>query len=245
MAAQNEGCDDMSTFKHSGDMGDVIYSLPTIKALGGGVLYLDPEGGQSEPLVGWPNHTRTKLNAAAIESVRELLMLQDYIEDVRYWHVTGEGVDYNLDEFRRHCTPDRNIAHSHLMAFDLPLSHADEQWLWADTIDCSGVVSRSLRYHGNYSFWDETDKVAMAEMAVFVGLPQEWQYFKDVFGINIAYSQTPTIYDAARLIGGCQHFIGNQNLCRAIAEGFKRTVTVEEYRIAPNTRFLRSDARYV
>src|SRR5947208_2662564 len=89
------------TFKHSGDLGDIIFSLPTVRALGGGVLYLDPTGGELEPLVKEPLklRTHTKLTAAAIDSLRPLLLLQEYIADVRFWH--GERVDYNLDEFRR------------------------------------------------------------------------------------------------------------------------------------------------
>ncbi|CAN5598580.1 hypothetical protein BH10PLA1_BH10PLA1_05760 [soil metagenome] len=39
------------TFKHSGDMGDVILSLPAVRALGGGVIYLDPSGGEREPIL--------------------------------------------------------------------------------------------------------------------------------------------------------------------------------------------------
>ena len=35
----------VKTFKHSGDIGDIIYSLVTIKKMGGGILYLDTSGG--------------------------------------------------------------------------------------------------------------------------------------------------------------------------------------------------------
>ena len=41
----------MKTFKHSGDMGDIVFSIPTVRALGGGVLYLDPDGGQESRVV--------------------------------------------------------------------------------------------------------------------------------------------------------------------------------------------------
>ena len=56
----------MKTFKHSGDMGDIIFSLPTIRALGGGVLYLDPRGGQKESTVSWKNFENTKLTPESI-----------------------------------------------------------------------------------------------------------------------------------------------------------------------------------
>src|SRR5437763_17035927 len=90
----------VKTFKHSGELGDVIHALPTVRALGGGILYLDPEGGEKEWIVKEPdkNRTRLKFNAAAIDSVRPLLLLQEYIQEVRCWN--GEAVDYNLDRFR-------------------------------------------------------------------------------------------------------------------------------------------------
>src|SRR5580765_1733925 len=112
------------TFKHSGDLGDIIFSLPTIRALGGGVLYLDPTGGETEPRVKEPLklRTHTKLTAAAIDSLRPLLLLQEYIADVRFWG--GEPVDHNLDEFRR-SAPQLNLADAHLQAFDLPTSNRD------------------------------------------------------------------------------------------------------------------------
>ena len=31
----------MNTFRHSGKLGDIVYSLPAVRALGGGLMYLD------------------------------------------------------------------------------------------------------------------------------------------------------------------------------------------------------------
>src|SRR5262249_5163649 len=44
-------------FHHSGDAGDVIYSLATMKALGGGVLFLSPDNRHP-----WPSGTRLTPN---------------------------------------------------------------------------------------------------------------------------------------------------------------------------------------
>ena len=75
------------TFKHSGDLGDIIFSLPTIKALGGGILYLDPDAGQSDPLVTWGKgiYNKTKLTQAGIDAITPLLEYQSYIHEVRTW----------------------------------------------------------------------------------------------------------------------------------------------------------------
>ena len=40
----------MKTFLHGGDLGDVIYALPAIRALGGGCLYLSEANYGREPL---------------------------------------------------------------------------------------------------------------------------------------------------------------------------------------------------
>jgi hypothetical protein len=118
------------TFKHSGDMGDIIYSLPTIRAMGGGVLYMDPEGGLKSPLVKWVGRDRTKLCAATIESAMPLLRLQPYLEDVRFWR--GEQVEFDLDTFRLNIRFN-NLADSHLAAFNLPLTERDTPWLRVDS----------------------------------------------------------------------------------------------------------------
>jgi hypothetical protein len=40
----------LKTFLHGGDLGDVIYALPAIRALGGGCLYLSEANYGREPL---------------------------------------------------------------------------------------------------------------------------------------------------------------------------------------------------
>lgn len=233
----------MKTFKHSGDMGDVIYGLPVMRALGGGVLCLDPEGGESSPLVQWPNHTRTKLNAAYIEAMRPLFEQQDYIHEVRQWK--GETTDYDLDRFRLYADGKRTLAASHLMAFGLPLSCMHRPWLTINPKSVSRfVVSRSLRYHGNYEFWEQLDPAIVAE-AVFVGLEEEYRYFKLVFGHDIPYHRTASILEAAEVIAGSEHYFANQSLLSAIGQGIHARMTVELYRDTKTNFFEREGALFV
>ena len=51
------------TYKHSGDMGDIIFSLPVIKHFGTGILYLDPNGGEGCLTGAAPSRGKTKLNS--------------------------------------------------------------------------------------------------------------------------------------------------------------------------------------
>jgi hypothetical protein len=232
------------TFKHSGDMGDVIFSLPAVRAMGGGILYLDPEGGLSSPLVKWKGRDRTKLSAAIIDSATPFLRMQPYVEDVRHWH--GEAVDCDLDEFRRHIAFN-NLSDSHLAAFKLPLTERDTAWL---TIDAPTripgrpvVLARNLRYHGNDDLW-EGNLPQLKEHAVFVGHPKEHEIFVHTFGHQVPYWPTPDILSLARVLAGCEQFIGTQGLPHAIAEGFKVKLINEYYRLYPSAIFKRPGAQY-
>jgi hypothetical protein len=233
------------TFKHSGDMGDVVFSLPAILALGGGVLYLDPDGGFSSPLVKWKGRQRTKLTAAIIDSATPLLRLQPYIEDVRHWH--GEPVDCDLDQFRRH-NRYNNLSDSHLAAFNLPVTERDRAWLTVDAPvrvpDRPLALARNLRYHGNDDFW-EGMLPEFKQRAFFVGHPKEHEVFVQAFGHDVPYMPTPDILTLARVLAGCEQFIGNQGLPHAIAEAMKIKLINEYYRPYPAAIFKRPGAQYV
>ena len=185
------------------------------------------------------------MNRQSIAGISSLLVSQPYISDVGEWH--GERVDFNLDRFRLFCDDwqNRNLADSHLDAFNLPRSERDSAWLEADPVPrWRTLVSRSLRYHGNYSFWDEMPDEDL-DGAAFVGFPREHELFCEVFGRSLPLAETPTVLDVAGLVAGCGLLLCNQNLCRSVAEGLKAPVVVEEYRVAPSTRFDRPGARYV
>ena len=233
------------TFKHSGDMGDMIFSLPTVRALGGGILYLDPEGGISSPTVKFVNKSRTKLDAKSIDLLTPILLQQPYIQEVRHWH--GEAVDYDLDQFRHYLTFN-NLADSHLVAFGLPTTERDKAWIEiADPIvvpDRPIVISRSVRYHGNYTFW-EANLPHLGRQCVFVGYPKDHEIFVYTFGHDIPYYPTPELLTLARVIAAAHLFIGNQGLPHALAEGMKKNLINEVFQHRPAAIFKREGAHYV
>lgn len=69
----------LKTFKHSGDLGDIIYGIHTMELLGGGILYLDITGGIGE-LVN-PTH----FTQESFDYIKPLLITQPYIHDVKVW----------------------------------------------------------------------------------------------------------------------------------------------------------------
>lgn len=239
----------LKTFKHSGDLGDIIYSLPAIKALGGGVLYLDPTGGLNDPLVSWGVESRyqqTSLNEKSISSIAPLLLQQDYIKDVKIWNDDCH-IDYNLNNFRKNIkTP--NLSDAHLSAFNLSLSHKNSAWLKVDRgIDHpegkSILITRSLRVHSNHSFWENLSENIIYN-SVFVGNSFEYEVFNKTFRYKIPFWEL-SILDLSRAIKNCSLFISNQTLGSAIAEGFKKNLIQEVYRICPLAIFERKGATYV
>jgi hypothetical protein len=234
----------MKTFKHSGDLGDIIFSLPTIRALGGGVLFLDPDGGKSSKLVKWADKICTKLNKSTIDSLIPVLEQQEYIKDVKIWD--GRDVDYDLDNFRKHIKYN-NLSDSHLAAFNLPLSERDSAWLSIKNpkkLHKSILISRSVRYHGNYGFW-EHNLPMIKNQSLFVGLEKEHEIFEYTFGHKVEYYKTPTILELAECISGSDLFISNANLCHALAEGMKKNLIIEQYRVYPTVVFDRVNAKNV
>jgi|SRR6056300_411272 hypothetical protein len=234
----------MKTFKHSGDIGDIIFSLPTIRALGGGKLYLDPEGGESSPYVRWMHKTRTKLNIKTIESLKPLLELQPYISSVE--PLSGQKVDYDLDQFRHHIKFN-NLSDSHLDCFNLSKTHRNEPWITGVEpiiLDKKIVISRSPRVHGNHEFWELT-LPQIKDRCVFVGFEKEHEIVEYTFDVKIEHYKTETILELARVIAGCDEFYGNQSFAHSLAEGMKKNIIHEYYRVYPAAIFERPGARYV
>lgn len=236
----------MNTFKHSGDLGDIVYSLPTVRALGGGVLYLDPTGGLSDPLVVWGRRRNTSLNEGLINNMRPLLEAQDYIHGVELWNESVR-IDFNLNEFRRNLT-NNNLSDAHLKAFDLPFSHRDHAWLnIVNPLNHSSgrktLVTRSLRVHSNHTFWERLSDSILADL-VFVGNEFEYQVFSKTFSYEVPFWDL-SIPELARAIAGCDLFMSNQTLGAAIAEGLKKDLIQEVYRLFPTAIFQRKGATYV
>jgi hypothetical protein len=227
-------------------MGDIIFSLPTIRALGGGILYLDPEGGKSEPLViGTDQIDKTKLNKGSIDSLKPLLEAQPYIERVDYY--SGNKVDYNLDTFRKHVRFN-NLADSHLEAFRLPHKERDKAWITINEEKIAGkstIITRSTRYQGNHAFWAHLCQKENLDACIFLGHEKEHDIFEWTFNVKIDYVKTPTLVDACKLIAGAEKVYCNQSALHAMAEAMKKPLVQEVFRPYPATLFKRSDATYV
>lgn len=221
----------MATFRHSGKLGDIIYSLPTVRALGGGELYLNTRAGY-------------EFYEEGARAIIPLLDRQPYIEKAAVWQ--GESIDYDLDRFRQCGSPNTtNLADAHLLAFNLPATYRHERWLMAEAHErCKGraVFARSLTHHGVPGFWAECMRVLRGP--IFVGTATEHERFQDSFG-QIEYWPTADLLDLTGVIAGCSVFIGNQSCPYAIAEGLKAPVIQETDPPTANCIFERPYAYFV
>lgn len=214
------------TFLHSGARGDIIYGLPTIKALGGGVLYisLDAKHYKSKPM-----------DLQDLRWFGELLTGHDYIEDVRPYDVDTH-IDYDLDRFRL-LSPLSNvlISRAQLDAFNQNFD-LSQSWL-----DCTKIgtlhkadiiINRSTRYHGPFS-WGEV--YPWQDRCLFIGMPDEYTQFTQITGLDgVPYYGVCAYRELAQVIAGSKLFIGNQSFAYSLAEAMKCPRVLEVCSICPN-----------
>lgn len=217
----------MRTFKHSGDLGDIIYSLPTIRLLSQDAhLLLDIT-------------TDTKLTEKSVESISGLLLEQEYVSKVGIYN--GMEVDYDLDTFRSMPQAGRNLVDLHLDAFCLPQnSNALKPWLKSKSFlppRKKIIFSRSCRYQSNHIFWEQLCRSINLDEVVFVGHPLEHQVFEMSFGVKVDYHITTTLSDAAEALNAASKVYCNQSCIHALAQGLDKDITLELFRLWPNTTF--------
>jgi hypothetical protein len=188
----------LRTFKHSGAQGDIIYSLPTIKALGGGVLYLN-------------------LPEVIIDNIKPLLITQPYIKYVHAWK--GEEVTEDLDLFRKDPQISwKHLVESHLNANRIAGYDWKTPWLKMSTpaftwLDYA-VVNMTPRYPAANFDWEAEIRYLKSKYTnvFFVGDAKDNLH-------NLPQIQCATALQLAEVIHNSQVFVGNQSFALSIAEG--------------------------
>lgn len=226
----------MPRFKHSGAIGDVIYSLPTVRGLGGGVMYFP---------TGKPSHFWNAFYGDPNPILARLVLAQPYIQGVEAF--TGQEIDYDLGKFRKAFgsamfVETMSLCDMHLRTFGLPLSERDRPWIHVqpralpegkDVIFC-----RSSRYASPFFRWQRIWE-EYGSRAVFCGLPVEHQEFQDKLGVTVPHLPTRDLLDLAEYIASCSLFVGNQSSPFALAEGLKKNAILEVCPDCPNCLFHR------
>lgn len=229
----------LKSFLHSGDRGDVIYSLPTIQAIGGGLVYLRTDNPNRRFL---EDGSISLFTPEKTESLIPLLRSQPYIKDAKNW--SGQKIDFDLDIFRRCRLDITNLADAHLQVFGINTNKKDTPWLFVEKNEkVEIIVARSARYHNHAVSWHEVYNY-IKHRAAFVGTRSEHESFEQRIG-PLPHLQTKDLLEVAQIIAGCKLFIGNQSCPYAIAEALKVNTIQEACPRCPNCVFHRRNALYL
>lgn len=206
------------TFFCSGDLGDIIAALPTIRAMGGGVLRIGPaeNTGQREPM-----------SPERFNSIAPLIKAQPYIEDVVYGE--QQAGDKSFAQFRKigWLGYPENLAEWQARFMKVKISL--DKWLTVKPAPESAgkiVIARSLRYHNPAFPWRQ---IATRDFhrALFIGSEHEHHSFEVHVGATIERAHTPTLLQVAELIAGAERGYFNASCPLWVAMGLN-TNLVEE-----------------
>ena len=208
-------------FKHSGKMGDIIWSLAYVEFMGGGTLYLNVNGPHGFTLENY-------------NFMKPLLEKQPYINEVKIWN--GEPVDYDLDNFRYVMNKSwkGSAAGSYFNVFGVPLLGIDietKPWLYVDYVPNDNIIiSRSpslMNRSETNPFWENLIRNNPNRKFLFVGLQNECDTFNAKHNCNIPYHPVQDALELAVLINGSYLWTGNHSMPAVIAEATKRTLFLE------------------
>jgi hypothetical protein len=232
-------------FKHSGCIGDVIYSLPILKYHGRGDLYLFPDA--SSVIKDQKIGLKAGLSLGTINQLTPLLLMQPYVNSVHVGKNT-DGIDVNIDIFRGRNIEERgNLCEYILAKNNVPFSVAREPWLTCESKQVQPYIfARSTRHRGERFAVRELKYILSKRRkdAVFVGFNHEWQNFKEEVG-DIPWYDCKNIYELCCVVNGSQQLIANQSLAMALAIGLGKSYIQEVCMHMPDCIFDRRNGKYI
>ncbi len=221
-------------FGHTGDLGDILASLPSVRALGGGHYCVGHKKGK--------NFGRESMKGARFDAILPLLEEQGYIFGVKWIGSKWTEVNHDFSTFRRGWKPGDNLAQK--QAAHLGVKISEEPWLTAtpnEQYRGITVMARSLRYHEPLFPWRKLR--AEHRKSIFVGMPDEHADFERRFG-TIEYVPTKDLLELAEIIAAAKLTISNQTATWWIAAGLGVAVTQETYSGSRDSVIQRPNAKY-
>lgn len=236
-------------FLHSGDMGDIIAGMATVKEIcerenKKAVIYLDTSGGMSvnddtlnKIIVMQSNGKGLKFNDNALAFLAPLLQAQDYIEKVEKYsgpHLCH--IDYNLNLFRKAfrdkqtiLKTNQNLMYLHQVACGLDFGYKGP-WLKVPSVDdgrhYDTVLARTSRYQSAHVFYAAYEN--RLKEAQFIGTDFEYALWENAFGWKPIRHKVENALEAAQVIASADHFLSNGTLFYWIALGIGHKSIVHE-----------------
>ena len=241
-----------STYRHSGTLGDLIYSLSIVKkmAVENNAVFLVALNNIENCVAQYgyrpeevdPAH-KGRFTHQDYEWLKPLLNRQPYIDYLGTWTQGTSEPDVDLDKFRGTLFRgfEGNYVEAYHKAFNIPFSAEDYQttWLEADPIKTKPiVVSRTFRYRSPAPFSD-AQHLSMAqssnleENGIFVGTEAEHEDYVKVTKVNIPYRPVSDFLELAGIVAGADLIVANQNFVYSLAMGLGKDAILETIKIKP------------
>ncbi|WP_342644802.1 hypothetical protein [Mucilaginibacter sp. CSA2-8R] len=228
-AARQDGCINVM---HSGNAGDVIYALPTIKQLHqltGAPINVYLRTNQPIVLSGHASHSMgaVMLNEKTVSLLAPLIAAQPYVNSCQVYQSEKIHLNFDIVRSKTISLGSGNIArwYSYFTGITPQLW---QPWLtvkpdaaYANTI----VLARSERYRNSaisYAFLSRYPNL------VFIGVKSEYEDMKKAIP-TLRWVEVSDFLHMAQLIAGCKLFIGNQSFPFSVAEALKVPRVLEVY----------------
>lgn len=237
----------MKTYRHSGTLGDLIYSLSILRKLEPGKFLVALNN--IENCVAQYGYRPEEVDEAHKGRFTEqdyawllpLLRRQSCIRDIGTWRQGDIEPDVDLDRFRGTLFRgfEGNYVQAYHLAFGLPFQIEDlaVPWLEADAKQVRPmVVSRTFRYRDPAAdeVWRRmaTDGI-LDRLGIFVGTQAEHADFVKVTGVEIPYYPVQDFLELANVVAGAELVMANQNFVYSLAMGLGKQAVLETIKIKP------------
>lgn len=223
------------SFKHSGTLGDLIYSLPLVKYFGGGnfYLHLNQIDYLSKHIYGVnpPAVHAGRMNLKDYEFMKSFMQAQPYIDRFELLDPRSTEITHNLDRFRsKFAAHPGNYVDCYAGTFGIedPAIHTQlRQTPWIavpssrDLGERNIVINRTDRWiPGELSnIWKDWQSQGVDQRSIFIGLEHEYELFRNNIGWAVPHVQVNSLLEMAELIKSSQVFIGNQSAALSLAIG--------------------------
>ncbi len=226
-------------FRHSGDLGDLIYALAPLRARTSSELYLSCEHQahmRALQAEGYPSRafpisgikedgSAAGLTVSSIKFLLPLLELQNYLTKVDVWN-RDQVVDCDIDRWRVRAKTDflcESLAESQGRVMGVSgVEHLKNAWIFLEpgrkrATSPKIAFSRSLRYRNPKFPW-RLIYGQWRKKAVFVGTKSEHEAFTQEVG-PLPYLYFENAREMAECFQGLSLFVGNQSFPLSLALG--------------------------
>tara|TARA_B100001123_G_C15325132_1_gene1029301 strand:- start:406 stop:1311 length:906 start_codon:yes stop_codon:yes gene_type:complete len=207
------------SFLHSGQLGDLIYSLATIKELSKNhrcKLFIEINKPMSSDFS--DSSRKVYINERSGKLILPLLKSQSFLETVDIYK--NEKIDIDLNLFRSIPINLNFYASrwfSHICGININVENTFLSVKPHDTIKNKIVIHRSPRYRNeyiNYKFLNDKKNL------LCIGLESEFRSLKKVIN-NLEFYNPKDFLEMAEIIKASKFFVGNMSFQYIIAEGLK------------------------